>query len=562
MRVRDILEAPQLRMRLLHGDPTALDRPVARVCATDMPDPRPFVTAGALVCTGLVWRSDAPDSDRYVGMLARAGAAGVVAGQALHGHVPDDVVAACERHQLPLLSAPQSVPFSRIIEYLADRAADRRWQRVQSGLDRQRRLLAAVAAGADIAELLTEVAAEQEVSAWILTATGRVVAGTAPLSELDIDRIVTTALTAPMLPAVTGGATRIHQIGHGDRITAWYLAIRPAGNDSGLYGPDLAAVLELYRQRDADRLRLSWELAGNASALFARHSGPAVVAVVCDLHIDTSIGPGPLAGAYGQDAIRSVLHDVLAVATSATPFGSASDRRLTHPESASPGVDVATVEATPHEISDAAGRMLGAAARQVSTALDREGRIVAVVGGTQAGVATELRTRIGRLVSALDGIRIAIGVSAPQPGEALQGAVAAAGAAATAARDGESAVTVRAADIDSAIGLFAAVPGALQHRFAQRVLGPVVEYDARTGAGLLPTLEVFLACEGSWRQAAERMHLHLNTVRYRIGRIEELTGRDLGRLDDRLDLYLAMRTLSGPTASGQGPDDFGNPRRA
>ncbi|WP_232534997.1 helix-turn-helix domain-containing protein [Nocardia terpenica] len=57
-----------------------------------------------------------------------------------------------------------------------------------------------------------------------------------------------------------------------------------------------------------------------------------------------------------------------------------------------------------------------------------------------------------------------------------------------------------------------------------------------------------LGCAGSWRQAADRMHLHLNTVRYRIGRVEELTGRDLGRLDDRLDLYLAVRARSRPGA--------------
>jgi DNA-binding PucR family transcriptional regulator len=35
--------------------------------------------------------------------------------------------------------------------------------------------------------------------------------------------------------------------------------------------------------------------------------------------------------------------------------------------------------------------------------------------------------------------------------------------------------------------------------------------------------------------------VHVNTLRYRIGRIEELTGRDLSRLADRVDFYLALR---------------------
>jgi DNA-binding PucR family transcriptional regulator len=107
-------------------------------------------------------------------------------------------------------------------------------------------------------------------------------------------------------------------------------------------------------------------------------------------------------------------------------------------------------------------------------------------------------------------------------------------------------VHIRVADVDSAVGLLTAVPDELQRRFAERVLGPLVDYDRRTGAGLLETLEIFLGCAGSWRQAADRMHLHLNTVRYRIGRVEELTGRDLGRLDDRLDLFLAVRARSRP----------------
>lgn len=495
MRVRDILDAPQLRMGLLYGDEAALERTVARVCATDMPDPRPFVTAGALVCTGLVWRSEAADSERYVGMLAEVGVAGVIAGQALHGHVPEDVVAACERHGLPLLSSPQSVPFSRVIEYLAERAAELRWRRVQSRVERQRGLLSAVAGGSTIGELIADIAAEQEISAWLITATGRIVAGTAPLSEDELDRMVATAVSAPRLPAVTGGAMRVLQVGSGDRITAWYLVIRPAAPEPEVFGADLAAIAELYRQRAAERRHLDWELVDRFPAPYPDRPEESTVALVCQIQpIDSG---DSAAEGVSESVVRAVLHDAL------------------------PGV---------------------------TTTVDREGRLVGVVPGTQDDIAEALRRRVGRLAPALHGIRLALGVSARQRDESVSGAIAAAAAAATAARDNESPVTIRVADIDTAVGLFTAVPGGLQRRFAERVLGPVLDYDRKTGAGLLETLEVFLGCEGSWRQAADRMHLHLNTVRYRIGRIEELTGRDLGRIDDRLDLYLAMRTLTGHAA--------------
>jgi DNA-binding PucR family transcriptional regulator len=37
------------------------------------------------------------------------------------------------------------------------------------------------------------------------------------------------------------------------------------------------------------------------------------------------------------------------------------------------------------------------------------------------------------------------------------------------------------------------------------------------------------------------MYVHVNTIRYRIGRIEALTGRDLSALPDRVDFFLALR---------------------
>ncbi|WP_267888409.1 PucR family transcriptional regulator [Nocardia yamanashiensis] len=557
--MRDILGAPQLRMRLLHGDAEALDRPVVRVCATDMPDPRPFVTPGALVCTGLVWRKDSGDSDRYIGQLAGAGVAGVVAGQALHGHVPEDVVTACEKHGLPLLSAPQSMPFSRIIEHLADQAAEQRWQRVQSRADRQRRMLAAVAAGKTIDDILAEIAAEQDISAWLITATGSVIAGTAPLSDADLNHAVITAATAPRLPAVTTGAMRVLQVGAGDRRTAWYLVLRPAAPDPEPFGPDLAAVAELYRQRAADRLHLNWELADRFPAPPSERAGEQLVAVVCAVHA---------VGAESAPNSTDLAGVTAAPRSGGEPGAPARIRPAVAPnvENGAAASEVAVVRAVLHDFLP-----------EVETSVDTEGRIIMAVrdgGRTAPGhegdaslqamrpeqrdgskpeanasrVAAVLRERLGRMAFAAYGIRLAVGVSVRQAEETWSAAVAAAEAACTAARDDAAQVSVRVADIDSAVGLFTAVPGGLQRRFAERVLGPVVEYDRRNGGGLLETLEVFLGCEGSWRVAAERMHVHLNTVRYRIGRVEELTGRDLGRLDDRLDLYLAMRTLGGQTA--------------
>jgi DNA-binding PucR family transcriptional regulator len=95
--------------------------------------------------------------------------------------------------------------------------------------------------------------------------------------------------------------------------------------------------------------------------------------------------------------------------------------------------------------------------------------------------------------------------------------------------------------VDSYQRLLASVPTPVLRSFTERLLGPLADYDARHNAELLPTLRSFLACDGSWSACASRMYVHVNTVRYRIGRIEALTGRDLSALADRVDFFLALR---------------------
>lgn len=90
--------------------------------------------------------------------------------------------------------------------------------------------------------------------------------------------------------------------------------------------------------------------------------------------------------------------------------------------------------------------------------------------------------------------------------------------------------------------LLASVPAPVLRSFGERLLGPVKEHDERRNSELMTTLKAFLACEGSWSACASRMYVHVNTVRYRISRIEALTGRDLSALADRVDFFLALRS--------------------
>lgn len=77
--------------------------------------------------------------------------------------------------------------------------------------------------------------------------------------------------------------------------------------------------------------------------------------------------------------------------------------------------------------------------------------------------------------------------------------------------------------------------------FYNVTVGPLVEYDHRTGADLMATLDAFFLCLGSPTETAQRMHLHRNTVLYRLRRIEEIGGLKLDDASTRLNLQLCLR---------------------
>lgn len=87
--------------------------------------------------------------------------------------------------------------------------------------------------------------------------------------------------------------------------------------------------------------------------------------------------------------------------------------------------------------------------------------------------------------------------------------------------------------------------------FRDSLLGPLEAYDAAHGTSLLETLGEFLASGGRWQDTARRLHIHVNTLRHRLARCEELTGRSLSSMDDRVDLYLALRAGEGGSRSGR-----------
>ncbi|UUW90266.1 PucR family transcriptional regulator [Pimelobacter simplex] len=75
------------------------------------------------------------------------------------------------------------------------------------------------------------------------------------------------------------------------------------------------------------------------------------------------------------------------------------------------------------------------------------------------------------------------------------------------------------------------------------VLAPVLALPPEDRTVVLDTARAWLAAGGSTSTAAQRLHVHRNTVRYRIRRLEEITGRDLARPVDAAELYVALECV-------------------
>ncbi len=111
-------------------------------------------------------------------------------------------------------------------------------------------------------------------------------------------------------------------------------------------------------------------------------------------------------------------------------------------------------------------------------------------------------------------------------------------------------------------------PAELQ-RFYAETIEPLVAYDEQYETDLVITVEAFLDADGNVAGTAQRLFTHRHTIRYRLERVRELSGLDVGSTDGREKLSLglkAMRVLGiaarGGPASEQGAGGGRVPRRS
>ncbi|MGW7359113.1 PucR family transcriptional regulator [Streptomyces sp. NPDC054802] len=560
MRLRALLDNDALGLRLLGGE-DELDRGVRGVMTTDLRDPSRYLSGGELVLTGLAWRRTPEDSEPFVRLLAGAQVAGLAAGEAELGDVPDDLVQACLRHRLPLFAVNESVAFATITEYVVRQVSGERAGDLAAVVDRHRRLMTSGPAGGGPDAVLDLLGSDLDLRAWVLSPTGRQIAGVGEGLPPEVGaalagehlaavrhgrraphRAVARGMTYSLFPIRNvgrgAGAPAVRDVREGV-LSDWLLAVEadaadwPAARLDLLQGVTQLIAVERDRREAARTVRR--RLAQEVLELVQTGAAPAEIAArlrvaapvllpglgsaphwqVVVARVDWGDDPSVETGQVTQSLLEEILVDPAAA-------GQDSADRIAVAHSGEEAIALVPLPAVslggldddppPSETGLHADVLLESVRAPLTAGLADDGRLT-------LGVSAAVHSAEG-LRGALEEARHARRVAAARPGR-----VCAAGHH----------------ELASHVLLLPFVPDDVRRAFTARLLDPLRDYDRRHRAELIPTLEAFLDSDGSWTRCAGRLHLHVNTLRYRVGRIEQLTGRDLSRLEDKLDFFLALR---------------------
>ncbi len=515
MRISELLAIKRLHLRFVTGAEHA-DRVLRWAYPTDLLEPARYLRGGELILTGMMWHTRPEDSETFVSSIVGAGVVALGAGTAL-GEIPPDLIDACRAHDLPLIEVPPETSFGAVTEEVVGSLTQRRISTMTETRDRHRRLMAEVAAGAELPSAFAQATGKD---AWIISSTGRHVAASGKtLPQDERERLAAEALTVSSfphtvhLPEEDGRALTLMPVRTKEsHPLATWLLVREGDHTTWTdeeheSAAELVSLAVIARSREEER------------------------ALADARHLE---GLPRLLAAQRFDEVTELLRGT----------GSAGDGGH---------VVVSAVMLPEPRTPDLVRRVVTELVRDhggvVVTGEEDTLALVPVDGGEEdAHVHTEklragLLHRARVLEEGLVDHRLAIGLSSPAWGVPdLRGSAVEARHARRLAelRGGRSRV-IAGAEIDSHELLLASVPQEVQSSYRERLLGPLVAYDRDHRSDLVQTLEQFLAHSGSWQRCAAAMHVHVNTLRYRIGRVEELTGRDLSSLEHRVDLFLALK---------------------
>jgi DNA-binding PucR family transcriptional regulator len=512
-----------------------LDNPVRWVHISELTDPTPWLSGGELLLTTGLQLGTPKQQREFVGRLADHQLAGLGIGTGFaHAEMPPALVKAAEERGFPVFEVPYDVPFIAVTEKAFTRLVNEQYavlQRALSAHERLERLVLSergldAVAGA-LASLIGGVAA-------VLDPRGELLARRTfrrPLSDEALaavqDELRERARSgerrsfAPAHEELAGRALLLPVAatgtpdGSGSAVPqAWLLA---AKDHAGLTEFDRLVVhqavtivaLELLRSRIAEDTER--RLAGDilSDLISGELSGPDLVRRLEPFGIASRVSALVLLPARGRSAdaearLQAALRDE-AVRGLVAAHGQ-------HVVALLPGLPdeegFALSERLHHRISEDGSGLPAGAGRAVPTGDARK-------TFHEARCALEARALAGHSSSNGNGNGTTVQVPAGQIATY---------------RDLGSFQLLLSLQDDDALRLF-----------CDSILGPIESGEGHYGGELMRSLEAFIEENGQWERAARRLYCHRHTLRYRIRKVEELTGRDLSSARDRIEFWLALR---------------------
>jgi PucR family transcriptional regulator, purine catabolism regulatory protein len=523
--VRDLLR--DLDVRLVAGE-AGVENAVRWVHISEIVDPTPWLSGGELLLTtGL--QLERPETQReYVARLAGHGLSGLGLGTGFaHAGIPQAMIEAADEHRFPLFEVPYEVPFIAVTEKAFTHLVNEHYAVLQRALSAHERLERIVLSERGLDGVAGALASLIGGPAIIFDARGEVLARRAARQPLQESAV--TALSDELRERARAGGRRGYAPGGelSGRALALPVPRTPQGNGPTGDGPAPQAWLVAAKDggplTEFDRLTL--------------HQAVTVVALEL------------LRRRVADDTERRLAGDVLSAMVSGELDGAELARRLqpfglrdraavvvlTPPRP----LKAATEDALARALRDEAPAGLAAGTGAFSCVLVAPPR----GGGDEElfALAERLRARVSSEI----GTDLAAGAGRMVPAGELRRAFHEARCALEArglgASNGDAAGLATYRDLGSFQLLLSLQDDEALRLFCDSILAPIEEGEGAYGGELMRSLEAFIECNGQWERAARQLYCHRHTLRYRIRRVEELTGRSLDSARDRIDFWLALR---------------------
>ncbi len=531
--VQDILEIAELDLRLLAGGKST-SNPVRWVHITEVPDPTKWLKGGELLLTtGYSFVGDEKQQVAQIKRLIDHNISGLGFGTGFSfDKVPPALVAVAEEYGFPLFEVPYHVPFLAITEAVASKIVNEQYSLLQRSLAVHEKLTKIVLEEKGLEAILSTLSALVGCSAVLFDFHGVVLCEAAYRRHLgaelvaDLWRLIGDRRADRQNFALSmdgvGSGVQVYPVVASHRIGAFLAVVKDSGDFS-----------------EYDRIIL--------------HNVVTVTALELVKKKAVAETEKRLAGDFFDELIASDLYEE-EIARRLAFFGlePQSPHLIVLIDLDETDGDASSVERTDVAAQDIKERLHWTvdefmARRDVLciSASRSDSVVILVQPGTLdtkevIGMAGELQ---GVIREMLPEVSVSVGIGRPhrQLTDLRQSYYEASYAIKIRRLKGEPGVIASFDDLGS-YGLLLGLQDTLSLEvFYDSVLGKLQEYDEQNSSDLVRSLSCFLEANGHWGDAAEKLYVHRHTLRYRMKRVEEITGRDLDQSQDRMEFWLALK---------------------